>query len=86
MSHQRSIVHHFFPLNVKGEISKLKVITIEKQNYFKRYEFCPYKMYSSNQKSTEHFYYVYEKYKTVYLLEFSLAVKNYAVLKIRFKN
>ena len=65
----------FFPFNVQGEVSKLKVITIEKQNYFKRYEFCPYKTYSSNEKSTEHFYYVYEKYKTLYLLEFSLGKK-----------
>ena len=29
----------------------------------------------SNQKSTEHFYCVYEKYKSDYLLEFSLGEK-----------
>ena len=56
MSHQRSVVHHFFPLNVqvleKNFLRKSYSISETlTQNYFKKHQFCSYIIYMSHQRS-----------------------------------
>ena len=62
MSHQRSIVHHFFALNVqvpeKNFLRKSCSIS-EKltRNYFKKHQFCSYIKYMSHQRSIVHHFF-----------------------------
>ena len=62
MSHQRSIVHHFFPLNVqflekrflRKSCSNKKKLT---QNYFEKDHFCSRNIYMSHHRSSVHHFF-----------------------------
>ena len=63
MSNQRSIVHHFFPLNVQVLEEKFlrKSCSISKkltQIYFKKHQFCSYNVYTSHQMSIVHHFFL----------------------------
>ena len=61
MSHQRSIVHHFFPLNVqvleKNFIRKIVPLVKTNPNILKKHQFCSYNVYMSHQRSIVHHFY-----------------------------
>ena len=63
MSHQMSIVNHFFPLNVQGLEKNFlgKSFSISEkitQSYFKNYQFCSHKMFMSHQRSIVHHFFL----------------------------
>ena len=62
MSHQRSIVHHFFPLNVQfPEKNFLRKSCSISKNYYKttlkNNQFCSYNVYMSHQRSIVHHFF-----------------------------
>ena len=60
MSHQWSIVPHFFPHSVQVHEKNFlrKVVPLVKltQNYFKKYQICSLKICMSHQKSNVHLF------------------------------
>ena len=86
MSHRRSIVHHFFPLNVqvleksfsRKSCSNKKKLT---QNYFKKHQFCSHNKYMSHQMSVVHHFFPLN----VQVLEKNFLRKSYSLVKTNTK-
>ena len=61
MSHQRSNVHHFFPLNVqvleKIFLRKDCFISEKTQIYFKKHQFCSHNICMTHQRSLVHHFF-----------------------------
>ena len=67
MSHQRSIVHHFLPLNVQDLEKNFsgKIVQLVKTNtkLLLKHQFCSHNIYMSHQRSIVHHFFLLT-YKT----------------------